>query len=82
MWSFSGNASKPGMRLVRVGFGAAADGSHKRASPCYCNEKINTDRLQIIGVAISPAIANPKWAARARRSLKFCEMQVHLVASA
>src|SRR6516225_2628332 len=33
MWSFSGNASKPVMRLVRVGFGAAVDGSHKRGSP-------------------------------------------------
>jgi hypothetical protein len=30
--------------------------------------------------AISPAIANPN--ARARRSLKFCEMQVRLTASA
>jgi tetratricopeptide (TPR) repeat protein len=46
--------------------------------PCCCNEKINTRRPPTIGAAD----AKSEWAARARRSLKFCEMQVHLLASA
>jgi hypothetical protein len=28
-------------------------------SPCYCNEKINTPRRQIIGAAISLAMPDP-----------------------
>jgi tetratricopeptide (TPR) repeat protein len=37
---------------------------------------------QVTGTAILPTIGQSEWAARARRSLKFCEMQVRLTASA
>jgi hypothetical protein len=45
-------------------------------------QKINTRRLQTAGAATSTSDGQSEWAARARRSLKFCEMQVNLIASA
>ena len=48
---------------------------------CY-NEKTNTQRRPITGGAILPSDSRSEWAARARRSLKFCEMQGYLIASA
>jgi hypothetical protein len=42
-------------------------------------EKMSTRRLQITDADILPTNAQSEWAARARRSLKFCELQIHSI---
>ena len=49
---------------------------------CCFSERANMLRPQTIGASYSPTDRQSEWATRARRSLKFCEMQGRLVASA
>jgi hypothetical protein len=54
----------------------------ERAHPTNERNKLEKFGLQITGAAISPAIANQNGPHESRRTSKFCEMQINLIASA
>jgi hypothetical protein len=65
-----------------AGGGAGAKGLQlpptvRMTSRCYYNEQTNMRRPQITWRRYLASDCQSEWATRARRSLKFCEMQVH-----